>query len=317
MRISPLCSFLGLVSLGIAVGVRADTLESGTFQVETWTPDIQVRERIVGAALSGPGSDVVASVSVSSSYDSQTGFWTYTYSVINDVTSPRGIWSFTLRPVPSVFNVTSPQGWEAQVGFQEPDQLNWFCMDPGPNPPDNDGNVAPSPYDTAPGQTGMFSFKTPVAPALGGMTFFLQGFSGIPIAQSDESDVDALLDSQPLFLDDSLMGQTDGPMSFVGIAPVEAPSGNYIVSVAPNPSISAQANMTFRLDHQALVKVDLFDVAGRKVRGLFDGQLPQGDHVVIWRGEADDGRPISAGLYYYRLMVDGVPIDSKAVVLVP
>lgn len=43
------------------------------------------------------------------------------------------------------------------------------------------------------------------------------------------------------------------------------------------------------------------DVAGRRVRVLADGLYGAGVHRVSWEGADDAGRPVGAGVYFYRL----------------
>ena len=40
--------------------------------------------------------------------------------------------------------------------------------------------------------------------------------------------------------------------------------------------------------------------AGAEVR-LFDGEVPAGDHRVVWSGRTMSGRPVAAGIYFLRL----------------
>ena len=45
----------------------------------------------------------------------------------------------------------------------------------------------------------------------------------------------------------------------------------------------------------------VYDIAGKRVRTLVDGTVEQGDHQITWNGLDDGGRPVSAGVYLYRL----------------
>ena len=57
----------------------------------------------------------------------------------------------------------------------------------------------------------------------------------------------------------------------------------------------------------------VFDVSGRQVRQLVRGQLPAGEHVTVWDGTGDDGRPARAGVYFTRLKVGGALLSRRVV----
>jgi len=52
----------------------------------------------------------------------------------------------------------------------------------------------------------------------------------------------------------------------------------------------------------AEVKVEVFDVAGRRVVTLVDGFEPEGTQKVTWNGLNDAGRKMPSGVYFYRLV---------------
>jgi hypothetical protein len=70
--------------------------------------------------------------------------------------------------------------------------------------------------------------------------------------------------------------------------------GNY-----PNP-FNAATTISFTLASGSDVSLAVYDVLGRKVAQLYDGQLNTGSHRITWN--ADD---MSSGIYFYRLSVNG------------
>ena len=53
------------------------------------------------------------------------------------------------------------------------------------------------------------------------------------------------------------------------------------------------------------VSIDIFDVAGRRVRGLLNEHRAAGTWVVQWDGTTDAGSHASSGVYFYRLRAPG------------
>jgi hypothetical protein len=51
------------------------------------------------------------------------------------------------------------------------------------------------------------------------------------------------------------------------------------------------------------VQVNIYDVAGRKVRGLADRVFPAGEHVLQWDGTDDAGGKVARGVYFVRSSV--------------
>ncbi|MDX1547567.1 MAG: FlgD immunoglobulin-like domain containing protein [Rhodothermales bacterium] len=69
----------------------------------------------------------------------------------------------------------------------------------------------------------------------------------------------------------------------------------------PNP-FNPVTQITYTLPHpDAAVRLEVFDVAGRRVRVLFDGSQPAGTHQVTWDGTDAAGRPVPSGVYLSRL----------------
>lgn len=52
-------------------------------------------------------------------------------------------------------------------------------------------------------------------------------------------------------------------------------------------------------------RLEMFDVAGRRLRTLLDGVLPAGSSYVTWDGLDDSGRPAGSGVYFASLRAAG------------
>jgi hypothetical protein len=71
----------------------------------------------------------------------------------------------------------------------------------------------------------------------------------------------------------------------------------------PNP-FARTTTIVYRLPAPMEVHLGAYDVAGRLVRLLVDGQRQAGEHRVTWDGWGSDGTPLASGVYFYRLRTD-------------
>jgi hypothetical protein len=72
------------------------------------------------------------------------------------------------------------------------------------------------------------------------------------------------------------------------------------IQAHPNPFNPATV-LELNLDRAASVRLCIYDVSGRVVRTLVDGEeLPAGLSSRTWHGRDDAGRVVSAGVYFYR-----------------
>jgi len=81
----------------------------------------------------------------------------------------------------------------------------------------------------------------------------------------------------------------------------------------PNPA-STGATFRFLLPNAGRAELELFNLAGQRVRHLTSGDLPAGEHSWNWGGEDESGRLLPAGLYLVRLRVGENTLTRKVLV---
>ncbi len=86
-------------------------------------------------------------------------------------------------------------------------------------------------------------------------------------------------------------------------------ASSFLVS-SPNPFNSSTV-IRFCLAHRGHVRVEIFDLTGRKVKTLVDRMLNGSEQSVRWRGEDSAGRPLPSGIYVCRVSLDGHPVLSR------
>jgi len=70
-------------------------------------------------------------------------------------------------------------------------------------------------------------------------------------------------------------------------------AGNY-----PNP-FNPETHICFELPERGLVKVEVFDLTGRKISLVKYAILDRGYHSVVWNGKDMNGQNVSSGVYLY------------------
>lgn len=85
-----------------------------------------------------------------------------------------------------------------------------------------------------------------------------------------------------------------------GVTSVPAPLTFDLGSPFPNP-FNMTTTLEFTLQETAPVRLDVFNIAGQKVRTLVDGALPPGKHMAQWDGSDGRGVTTASGIYIVRL----------------
>jgi PKD repeat protein len=81
----------------------------------------------------------------------------------------------------------------------------------------------------------------------------------------------------------------------------------------PNP-FNPMTEISFKLPEAADVEVDIYNLLGQHVATLASGVFQAGEHTLTWNGKDSNGRPVSSGIYLYRLEA-GHLVDTKKMVL--
>jgi len=82
----------------------------------------------------------------------------------------------------------------------------------------------------------------------------------------------------------------------------------------PNP-FRGGTTLAFDLPQPARTTLEVYNVAGRKVTTLADRDFAAGRHAVSWNGKDQDGNPVSAGIYFYRVQSGANEAMKKMIIL--
>jgi hypothetical protein len=69
----------------------------------------------------------------------------------------------------------------------------------------------------------------------------------------------------------------------------------------PNP-FSASTTLRFELPERSRVTLTVYDLMGREVASLVNGEFEPGYHVATWSGRSEEGHSLGAGVYFVRMI---------------
>ena len=72
----------------------------------------------------------------------------------------------------------------------------------------------------------------------------------------------------------------------------------------PNP-FNPTTTIAYSLAGRSHVTIRVYDVAGRVVRALVDGEAEPGEHKAVWDGTTDAGQRAASGVYFVRMEGSG------------
>lgn len=110
------------------------------------------------------------------------------------------------------------------------------------------------------------------------------------------------------------------PVEAVGIgSPLSATGAGggapFLWPAVPNP-FGPSTTIRFRTAEDAAVRLDIFDVEGRRVRTLLDGAWrAPGVHAELWDGLDAAGRPAASGVYFLELRAAGASRVRRVVLM--
>jgi len=90
------------------------------------------------------------------------------------------------------------------------------------------------------------------------------------------------------------------------------PASTAVIGLAnhPNP-FNPLTTVSFTLNREQEVSLDVMDVRGRLVRSLHQGTLAAGDHALRWNGQDDGGRAVASGVYFARVIAGNQAVQHK------
>lgn len=156
-----------------------------------------------------------------------------------------------------------------------------------------------------------FSSSGIISPGTGSIVDFF--FDIDPLAFGGFEEIKLENDPDPPVYDNS-MSDTSGLILYV---PILQSASVYIAGVVPADNLpftlkqnfpnpfNRQTNFEFFLFEDGEVILEIFDIAGKKMKTVLKQGMAVGEHKAFWDATDSRGEPVPAGVYFYRLKLNG------------
>ncbi len=85
-------------------------------------------------------------------------------------------------------------------------------------------------------------------------------------------------------------------------------------SNSPNP-FNPSTTISYTLPVESRVRLEVYDVAGRRIANLVDAVQGPGEQSAFWDGKDSNGVPVTSGIYFYRLAAGDIKISRKMILV--
>ena len=82
----------------------------------------------------------------------------------------------------------------------------------------------------------------------------------------------------------------------------------------PNP-FNPVTTISYAIQHDALVRIDIYDLLGRKVKSLLNEHQTPGYKTLQWNATDDLGQSVAAGVYIYMIQAGDYRATNKMIFL--
>jgi hypothetical protein len=222
------------------------------------------------------------------------------YAEANDGTRVTAgpVWSFTTRSAPPSVQLASPNGGE-MLTAGEIVSIDWSASD-------DVGVTSVDLWLSRDGLAGTWEALALGIPDTGSSDWEVTG------PGTEDAWVKVVVHDA-----DGSTAEDPGDAAFTIVDPTAAPVGlpaEFAFRVVSRQPLPGGGSFAISVPRETTLRLDLFDVSGRRLATLADGMYPAGVHTVSWDGRTERGRA-AAGVYFLRLRAAEREIVRKVVVV--
>jgi len=92
------------------------------------------------------------------------------------------------------------------------------------------------------------------------------------------------------------------------------PNTNKLYQNYPNP-FNPTTTVEFNLTESEEVSIRIYDILGKEIKLLLEGNLPAGEYSIQWFGKDDEGNILSGGIYFIQMTAGNYRQSIKSVLL--
>jgi hypothetical protein len=95
---------------------------------------------------------------------------------------------------------------------------------------------------------------------------------------------------------------------------IEPPKSYGLKQNYPNP-FNSQTNIEFQVPNQSIIKLEIYDILGQKIRTLVNQEKYPGNYSLSWNGKNDFGNSVISGIYFIKFSSDNFSDTKKMTLL--
>jgi len=86
------------------------------------------------------------------------------------------------------------------------------------------------------------------------------------------------------------------------------------ISNHPNP-FTPSTTINYSIPKEGNVIINIYNIKGQIVKTLVSESMKSGIHSIVWNGDDQNGKKVSAGLYFTRMQANGKTLTNKMLML--
>ncbi len=135
----------------------------------------------------------------------------------------------------------------------------------------------------------------------------------IKFQQYDNYPISGYLDRDGFAFDDISIINTGGGTRD-GIDDNEIVSTKFLLSNHPNP-FNPTTTISFSILEENEIEIIIYNIKGQHIKSLTKNHFQKGNHSIVWNGKDANGKQVSSGVYFYKLITNTKEYQKKMLLM--